>query len=84
VIDVSLGNNFLQLTFNKDLNEEKARRESNSHSSIGRATNGKKRPLRFNPTLSESRIVRLNFPSALPTGTCEWNTSALICRQYHE
>jgi len=69
VIDVSLGNNFLQLTFNKDLNEENARRESNYALFDRPRDQWEKRPLRFNPTLSENRIVRLNFPSALPNGT---------------
>jgi hypothetical protein len=69
VIDVSLGANFLQLTFNKDLSEESARRENNYALFDRPREQWEKRPLRFNPTLSESRIVRLNFPSALPNGT---------------
>jgi hypothetical protein len=69
VIDVSVGGNFLQLTFNKDLGEETARRESNYALFDRPREQWEKRPLRFNPTLSESRIVRLNFPSALPNGT---------------
>jgi hypothetical protein len=69
VIDVSLGGNFLQLTFNKDLSEESARRENNYALFDRPREQWEKRPLRFNPTLSESRIVRLNFPSALPNGT---------------
>jgi hypothetical protein len=69
VIDVSLGANFLQLTFNKDLSEESARRENNYALFDRPREQWEKRPLRFNPTLSENRIVRLNFPSALPNGT---------------
>jgi hypothetical protein len=69
VVDVSVGGNFLQLTFNKDLNEDNARRESNYALFDRPRDQWEKRPQRFNPTLSESRIVRLNFPSALPNGT---------------
>jgi len=69
VIDVSLGANFLQLTFNKDLSEESARRENNYALFDRPREQWETRPLRFNPTLSENRIVRLNFPSALPNGT---------------
>jgi hypothetical protein len=69
VIDVSLGASFLQLTFNKDLNEENARKESNYSLFDRPREQWEKHPFRFNPTLSESRIVRLNFPSALPNGT---------------
>jgi hypothetical protein len=69
VIDVSVGGNFLQLTFNKDLSEDSARRESNYALFDRPRDQWEKRPLRFNPTLSENRIVRLNFPTALPNGT---------------
>jgi hypothetical protein len=69
VIDVSVGSTFLQLTFNKDLSEESARRESNYALFDRPRDQWEKRPLRFNPTLSENRIVRLNFPTALPNGT---------------
>jgi hypothetical protein len=69
VIDVSVGGNFLQLTFNKDLSEEAARKESNYALFDRPREQWEKRPFRFNPTLSENRIVRLNFPSALPNGT---------------
>src|ERR1051326_1466742 len=62
-------NYFLQLTFNKDLSEDSARRESNYALFDPPRDQWEKRPLRFNPTLSENRIVRLNFPTALPNGT---------------
>jgi hypothetical protein len=77
VIDVSVGNNFLQLTFNKDLSEEAARKESNYALFDRPREQWEKRPQRFNPTLSESRIVRLNFPSALPNGTMRVEYSGL-------
>jgi len=68
--DLSAGLNYLLLTFNKDLNEDAARKEEKYSLLAQTGTRFEKLDTRINPDREETKgkAVRLNFPQSLPNG----------------